>query len=74
MGELSDDLDFANQITDIANRPASISKSTIASKENGTTGGELDEASRRKAEARLLAFYETHTEPNTAAQGPADFN
>ncbi|EFY93300.1 hypothetical protein J3459_013617 [Metarhizium acridum] len=55
--------------------PASISsKSAITSKENGTAGGELDEASRRKAEARLLAFYETHTEPNTAAQGPADFN
>ncbi|KAG6301170.1 hypothetical protein E4U09_005705 [Claviceps aff. purpurea] len=55
--------------------PASISAAAIKPKENGaTTGGELDEASRRKAESRLLAFYEAHTEPNATAPGTADFN
>ncbi|PFH62553.1 hypothetical protein XA68_13135 [Ophiocordyceps unilateralis] len=44
------------------------------SKENGVAGGELDEASRHKAEARLVFFYETYVEPNPSAQGPADFN
>ncbi|RDA92320.1 hypothetical protein CP533_3281 [Ophiocordyceps camponoti-saundersi (nom. inval.)] len=45
-----------------------------ASKENGVAGGELDEASRQKAEARLVFFYETHVESTAAAQGPAEFN
>lgn len=61
----------------ILSRPASISsaaKSASGSKENGTVSGELDEASKHKAEARLLTFYEAHAEPNTTAQGPADFN
>lgn len=57
--------------------PVSIStaaKSATGAKENGATGVELDDASKRKAESRLLAFYEVHAEPNATAQGPADFN
>ncbi|KAK2590303.1 hypothetical protein QQS21_012016 [Conoideocrella luteorostrata] len=57
--------------------PASVStaaKSTAGAKENGAPEGELDGVSKQKAESRLLAFYEAHAEPNTAAQGPADFN
>ncbi|KAG5929730.1 hypothetical protein E4U42_004889 [Claviceps africana] len=60
--------------------PVSIAAATrpsTKSKENGAgpaTSGELDEASKRKAESRLLAFYEAHTEPVATAQGTADFN
>ncbi|QPG99421.1 hypothetical protein C2857_001742 [Epichloe festucae Fl1] len=57
--------------------PVSIltaAKSATGAKENGATGVELDDASKRKAESRLLAFYEVHAEPNATAQGPADFN
>ncbi|KAL2207257.1 mRNA splicing protein [Sarocladium strictum] len=44
-------------------------------KENGAAArGELDEASKPKAEARYLSFYELHSEPQADAQGPADFN
>lgn len=35
---------------------------------------ELDDASKSKAEARYLSFYEMHSEPRTEAQGPVDFN
>ncbi|PNP53121.1 hypothetical protein THARTR1_06331 [Trichoderma harzianum] len=57
--------------------PASIStasKSGSGAKENGASLGELDEASKRKAQTRYLNFYEAHPEPNTEAQGAADFN
>ncbi|KAG5986268.1 hypothetical protein E4U54_005513, partial [Claviceps lovelessii] len=63
--------------------PVSISAATAAArpnakaKENGAAStpiGELDEASKRKAESRLMAFYEAHIEPIPAAQGSADFN
>ncbi|KAG6041287.1 hypothetical protein E4U41_005115 [Claviceps citrina] len=57
--------------------PASISaaaKPVAKAKENGATVSELDDATRRKAESRLLAFYEAHSEPNPIAQGTADFN
>lgn len=44
-------------------------------KENGAAArAELDEASKPKAEARYLSFYELHSEPQADAQGPADFN
>ncbi|KND90200.1 Pre-mRNA-processing factor 39 [Tolypocladium ophioglossoides CBS 100239] len=43
-------------------------------RENGAAGGELDEASKKKAESRLVFFYQTHTEPDASAQGPAGFN
>jgi pre-mRNA-processing factor 39 len=52
---------------------AAALKSTGA-KENGVARGELDDASRQKAEARHWAFYQLHGEPNADAQGPADFN
>lgn len=53
---------------------SSSAKSTSAVKENGAAGGELDEVSRRKAELRLLTFYEAHVESVFSAQEPADFN
>ncbi|KZZ94746.1 mRNA splicing protein (Prp39) [Moelleriella libera RCEF 2490] len=53
---------------------SSSAKSTSAIKENGAAGGELDEVSRRKAELRLLTFYEAHVESVFSAQEPADFN
>lgn len=52
-------------------RPASVVPKM--DKENGAQG-ELDEASRRKAEAQYLNFYEAHFEPAADAQGTADFN
>jgi pre-mRNA-processing factor 39 len=66
-----------SQIANFENRPTSTSsaaKAAGAAKENGIGGGELDEVSKRKAEARLLTFYEAHAEPSTAAHGTADFN
>ena len=43
-------------------------------KENGNSSGELDDASKPRAEARYLSFFELHSEPQADAQGPADFN
>ncbi|KAK5987596.1 Pre-mRNA-processing factor 39 [Cladobotryum mycophilum] len=57
--------------------PTSVSgasKSGTSAKENGAALGELDEASKHKAEVRYLNFYEAHPEPVADAQGPADFN
>lgn len=59
------------------NRPASVAtlyKSGDSAKENGAPRGELDEASRAKAEARYWNFYEVYAEPDPEAQGTADFN
>lgn len=53
---------------------AAESKSGSSAKENGAAAGELDEASKRKAEIRYWNFYEAHPEANSAAQGTADFN
>lgn len=58
-------------------RPSSVVAAALKStgaKENGVARGELDDASRQKAEARHWAFYQLHGEPNADAQGPADFN
>ncbi|PHH87869.1 hypothetical protein CDD83_8296 [Cordyceps sp. RAO-2017] len=57
--------------------PASVavtSTNPASQRENGGAVGELDEASKRKAETRATFFYEAYAEPNPAAQGPADFN
>lgn len=67
---------FAGDMLTIC-RPSSVATVTHngdASKENGASRGELDEASRAKAEARYLNFYEAHAEPDPNAQGTADFN
>ena len=54
---------------------ASYAKASSSAKENGATRGELDEASRHKAEARYLNFYEIHSEQSASdAQGPASFH
>ncbi|WXC55484.1 hypothetical protein SNK03_001432 [Fusarium graminearum] len=55
--------------------PSSVAKlSTESGKENGAAKGELDEASRQRAEAQYVHFYEVHGEPEADAQGNADFN
>ncbi|KYK55390.1 mRNA splicing protein [Drechmeria coniospora] len=41
--------------------------------QNGAGATELDEASKQKAEARLIFFYD-HEAPIPGAQGPADYN
>lgn len=43
-------------------------------KENGAGRGEMDDASKPKAEARYLSFFELHSEVQPDAQGAADFN
>ncbi|EYB24363.1 hypothetical protein FG05_01244 [Fusarium graminearum] len=54
---------------------SSVAKlSTESGKENGAAKGELDEASRQRAEAQYVHFYEVHGEPEADAQGNADFN
>ncbi|KAL7914818.1 hypothetical protein GGI35DRAFT_474532 [Trichoderma velutinum] len=53
---------------------SAASKSGSGAKENGASLGELDEASKRKAQIRYFNFYEAHPEPNAEAQGAADFN
>ncbi|PHH74229.1 hypothetical protein CDD82_5040 [Ophiocordyceps australis] len=53
---------------------SSESMNQLAAKENGMAGGELDEASKSKAESRLVFFYEKHSEPDATAHGPADFH
>ncbi|RBR24797.1 uncharacterized protein FIESC28_02365 [Fusarium coffeatum] len=55
--------------------PTSVAKlSTTNSKDNDVARGELDEASKQRAEARYVHFYEVHGEPDSDAQGNADFN
>lgn len=36
--------------------------------------GELDEASRQKAELRFFNYYQLYIEPDPNAQGPASFH
>ncbi|KAF4974039.1 hypothetical protein FZEAL_9011 [Fusarium zealandicum] len=57
--------------------PSSVAKLSHGAdglKENGAALGELDDASKQRAEARYLHFYEIHGEPDPEAQGNADFN
>ncbi|KAF4993852.1 hypothetical protein FGRMN_6183 [Fusarium graminum] len=56
--------------------PSSVAKlsSGVGAKENGAVRGELDEASKQRAEAQYFHFYEVHGEPDPDAQGTADFN
>lgn len=58
-------------------RPSSISvltKANSAGKENGVAGAEMDEATRHRAEARYLRYYELQGEPDVEGQGTALFN
>ena len=59
-------------------RPPSVTESAkqrLASKENGLPPvGELDPATRQKAEARYFNFYELWVDPDPEAQGAASFN
>ncbi|KAK3394138.1 hypothetical protein B0H63DRAFT_460151 [Podospora didyma] len=56
--------------------PQSVSDITKAKLggENGFAIGELDEASRIKAESRFYNYYELFIDPDPNAQGPANFN
>lgn len=61
-------------MTNFAFRPVSVSKDKFSAKENGVPVGELDEATRPKAEARYFSFYDLYLEPDPKATGPADFH
>lgn len=66
---------FINNRTLTTCSPTSVAKlSTGSGKENGAARGELDEASKQRAEAQYVHFYEVHGEPDADAQGNADFN
>ncbi|KAF4929774.1 Pre-mRNA-processing factor 39 [Colletotrichum viniferum] len=56
--------------------PGSISVLAKAKsgKENGVGGGELDDTTRHRAEARYLKYYELPNEPDAEGQGTAPFN
>jgi len=64
--------------TNNACRPQSIStvvgKSKLGAKENGIPLGELDDATRLKAESRFFSYYQLHMDPDPNAQGPANFH
>lgn len=57
-----------------ASSPVSISKDKFAAKDNGLPVGELDAATRQKAEARYFNYYELYAEPDPKATGTADFH
>lgn len=42
--------------------------------ENDVPLGELDEATRQNAERRYFSYYELNAEPDSNAQGPAEFH
>lgn len=54
--------------------PLSVSVLAKGGKENGHGPGELDEATRVRAEGRYHHYYEYFTEPDANAHGPAPFN
>ncbi|KAL1877091.1 hypothetical protein VTK73DRAFT_8899 [Phialemonium thermophilum] len=51
-----------------------LSKSRSGPKENGIAVKELDEATRKKAEARFFSFFQVHPEPDTNVQGLVSFH
>jgi pre-mRNA-processing factor 39 len=53
---------------------AAVSKLKSNAKENGLQPGELDEASKLKAEAHYYSYYMLETDPDQEAQGNATFN
>ena len=59
------------------NSPHSVlfhTRAQLGGKENGVALGELDDATRQKAEGRFYSYYELHSDPDPTAQGPAPFN
>lgn len=57
--------------------PQSVStaaKLKTGGKENGVVLGEIDEASRARAESRFFSYFQLHVDPDPNAQGPASFN
>jgi len=56
--------------------PTSVSKDKFSAKDGGSGQpvGELDEATRLKAEAQFFNFYEFFSEPDPKATGVASFH
>lgn len=57
-----------------SNRPSSVANISNHGQENGAHRGDLDAASKKKAELKALTFFELHAEADPEAQGPAEFN
>ena len=58
-------------------RPPSVSalaKGKASVKDDGMPLEELDDATKKKAEARFFNFYEINMEVDPEAQGPANFH
>ena len=53
---------------------SAVAKADHGSKENGVAAGELDEATRPKAESRFYSYYQLYMDPDPNAQGPATFH
>ena len=53
---------------------STVAKLKLGSKENGVVLGEIDEASRTRAESRFFSYYQLHVDADPNAQGPASFN
>jgi pre-mRNA-processing factor 39 len=69
---------YGDKSADSAFRPPSITSAASGgneAKENGLNQLELDEASRKRAEARYLNFYEIHNDYDIPdAEGQASFH
>ncbi len=46
----------------------------MASKLNGTSPPELDDATRQRAESHFYNYYQLHVDPDPNAQGQAPYN
>lgn len=51
-----------------------LSRAKHRAKENGIAPSDMDEATRQKAEAKYLNYYELYQEANPDAQGVAPFH
>ncbi|TDZ24068.1 Pre-mRNA-processing factor 39 [Colletotrichum orbiculare MAFF 240422] len=56
------------------NSVSALKSAVVGDKENGAGAGELDEATKHRAEARYLRYYELPNEPDVEGQGTALFN
>ena len=67
-------LHLLNTDTNAIHSPPSLSKQTVMNMETGLPAGDLDAATREKAEARYYSFYQFTADPDPEAQGTANFN
>ncbi|TDZ27202.1 Pre-mRNA-processing factor 39 [Colletotrichum spinosum] len=56
------------------NSVSALKSAVVGDQENGAGAGELDEATKHRAEARYLRYYELPNEPDVEGQGTALFN